>query len=312
MQFDVMMIGPNGVGKTTLLATMYNEHAYVNTSKFSFKPEGDTIENLRAAYEQLEKLNDQTQNAPHTGLLPGEKGFVTHKFSIKFEKNRLIDLRFYDHKGGYLNQKKSELPEEFLHAIKDSVTFFNVIEGGVLMEGDDYTNKCVNMPTVIKDYLEDALDDKQKHLIVFVVTKCEKWLNSNRAGYDNLKRKFEVRHKPVLNAIRSRDNVVGVFVPVRTLGCVEFTEMVRTDNEPPYWKPCYTRKPGKFEPKFVEQPLCYMVAFLLNQFHENRNIFSKFGWWVTKKNQRYISALEHFANKKDNSYAVYGNKKLID
>lgn len=312
-KFLTTMLGPSGVGKTTLLATMYNQLINIHASNFKFKAEGDTPANLHDAYQMLARYNSQEQktNVPIKSLLKGTQSLVKHDFSITFEKNPLVHLEFFDHKGGFLHAPKED--PEFLKMIKDCSAFMHVIEGGVLMEGDQFSNNYYNQPMLCRDLLSGAFDDKQEHLVLFIVTKCEKWFKSNGDGYKLLQEKFERHFKPVLNILDK--NAVGVFIPVRTLGCVEFTEMCKQEEKnhgDPAYIPVYSKKPGKIAHEYVEQPLKYMLSFILSQEEKQRNFFKKTYWALIGKNKRYRESLREFVNSNKEQFTTYGNKELLN
>ena len=180
----------------------------------------------------------------------------------------------------------------------------NVIDGAVLMEGSDIFCDKVNKPSRIRDLLRPALLDKQSHLILFVITKCEAWLN-NSEGRAKLLRKFDERFREVIHLIEDQSNAVGVVIPVKTLGCVEFSRMEKDDGEE---KAVFVRRANKkFEPELTEQPLRYALSFVLSERDKNRK------WWekmLRAWDPSFRESLLQFVQERDTTYKTYGNVQL--
>jgi hypothetical protein len=306
-EFTVMMMGPEAVGKTTLLATMYKELAKIESyARFTFYADNDTGINLDNAYQKLSRIIEQPVFTSIKPLLEGTRGIIYHRFGINFKDKKELDLLFCDIAGGLINVSATDQDfKMFQQQLNRASVIINVIDGAVLMEGSNFLSDNINKPSRIKDLLIPALNHKQNHLILFVITKCETWLNSND-GRARLMKKFDERFKEVINLIQDRPNAVGVVIPVKTLGCVEFSRMEKDGGEE---KVIFLRRANKkFEPEFTDQPLRYALAFVLSERDNNRKWWEKVFWgW----DPSFKESLFQFIQERDTTFKTYGNFQLI-
>ncbi|HDN27222.1 MAG TPA: hypothetical protein ENG03_09040 [Thioploca sp.] len=316
MQKNIVMtmLGPEAVGKTTLLATMYNELAKIETTEhgFHFAAANDTGVDLETAYQKLSQIIEK-QAYTHIGqLLPGTAGIIERQFEISFQDKKELDLSFYDIAGGLLLAKEDNKDiKEFKGILAQAAVIINVIDGAALVEGSLLLSDSINQPTRVRDLLRPGFtQSKQKRLVLFVITKCETWLKDEQ-GQKKLQKAFETRHKPVLNFIEERSNVVGVLIPVKTLGCVEFSRIEGRGEDETI---VFTRRPHlEFSPEKVDQPLRYALAFALLQHDKNRSGWSRFASdWLSNKGEAFQESLIWFANGRDRNFKAYGKKSLID
>ncbi len=312
----MMMLGPNGVGKTTLLATMYQELLRLNErSSFTFLADNDTGIELDNAFHMLSQIIRQPIHSRVEALLERTIGIHKRRFEILFQGQKEFDFVFCDHQGAFVTEGKSGEADmqEFQSILQQATVIINVIDGAAMMAGSEMFANKFNRPTRIHDLLAKALNDEQNHLVLFVITKCEKWMRDSK-GYQMLRDQFEIRHKQVLNLIqqhKAQNNVVGVFMPVKTLGCVEFSHVI--DYDGPNETIEFTLKPGlSFEPMYIEQPLRYALAFILSEYKKNLTIFEDVWWWLSGKNASFRDALGKFANGRNRIFDVYGNRSLLD
>lgn len=309
----MMMLGPRAVGKTTLMALMYKGLVGVNLqSNFDFSAEHDTAIDLDEAYLKLTDILSQPTFTRIEPLLRGSEGVLERRFSVNFHRRKEFDFIFYDHAGVLLHQKES-VPgvQEFKEKLQRAIIIINLVDGAAIMEGSRLFSDRVNRPFLVSELLRKAFDDEQEHLLLFVITKCEAWLK-DREGRQALEKAFETYHKEVLNVVENRpqNNVVAVLMPVKTLGCVEFSE-VRHYGEPDE-EIVFIRKPNvPFHPEGIEQPLRYALAFALSQHDKNRGPVTKFFKWLTGESVVFENALAQFANQRDRSFKMYGNTSLI-
>lgn len=319
LTITMMMLGASGVGKTTMLATMYRELLRMDTEAqagFTFKAIGDTMYDLNDAYEKLEDLIKTPGNTELSErLLPADQGILERNFSVLFKGQKEFDFRFFDHAGGLIKTKEKDNPADvtrFKSLLQEAIVIINVIDGAALVQGSEFFNNRINNPYLIYELLNEALNDNQEHLVLFVITKCEAFLKDSD-GRKLLHDKFEERHKEVLNAIRDshRKNVVGVLIPVKTLGCVEFSH-IENLGEKETEKIVFVRKPRlPFKPEKIEQPLRYALAFALSQHDKNRDLVDRFVRWMLKQDKVFQNSLKQFADNRDKTFKLYGSTSLL-
>lgn len=307
----LIMLGPDGVGKTTLLATMYHELSYLeNQSDFKFAANENTHKDLQEAFQKLNTIITQPTFTPTGSLLKGTAGIVERQFEILFKDKTELELVFCDIAGGLI-RADNDNPDfkDFNQKLTQAIVIINVIDGSVLVEGEELLLAQKNNPRQIYELLHSTLADKQNHLLLFVITKCEAWLK-NENSQEQLEIAFETHYKMIIRLIETLDNVVGVLIPVKTLGCVEFT---RIDYHGNNREMIFVRKPNlPFQPVNTEQPLRYALAFALSQHNQNRGKWNKFMRWLWKEDVVFQKALTEFAQARCKTFKIYGNSSLIE
>ncbi|OAD20252.1 Signal recognition particle, SRP54 subunit, GTPase domain protein [Candidatus Thiomargarita nelsonii] len=171
-QTTMMMLGPDAVGKTTLLATMY--HEFDNQSDFELTTSGDTHQNLQEAYQKLSSIITQPSFTQTGQLLKGTAGIVEHRFEIQFSGKKELELVFCDIAGGVIRAENNNNRdfEEFKQKLEEATVIMIVVEAPALIEGNVQSNN----PLPVYERLLPTVIDKRNHLILFVITKCEAWL----------------------------------------------------------------------------------------------------------------------------------------
>jgi len=314
-EISVMLLGPSGVGKTTLLATMYKELGRTvyhhekeaehlkSLSSFDITAHQNTGNALDEDYEKLKTLLKQPSFTPLNSPLRGTQGIIKHKFNMSFNQQKLFDLVFYDIKGGLLHTDDSN-PDftTFKAKLAQSYIIMNVIDGAALMNSftkhRETLHDDVNKPTKIRDLLKFVLDSGRPCIVLFVVNKCETWFHEAQKLRDS----FEERHREVINLIRTRDKVAGMYIPVKTLGCVQFS---RFEGEGKEEQMVFTRNyEADFKPEDVDQPLRHALSFALSHHHQNRNVLTKMFGSISGKNTAFRKSLRAFLSQ-CKAYKVY-------
>lgn len=274
------VLGAEAVGKTTLLATMYSQLARINNSQgFFIKAIGDTGTKLQEAREKLDTIIDEPNFSDISRLIPGSQGITEHKFMVYFNNKETLSLSFYDHAGGILleDEENSDF-KDFKRILTQADVVVNVIDGATLMEGSEPYSMKVNKASRVMELLHLTTQNNKPNLVLFVITKCEYWLKDEggkprpQEFKQQLQTKFEERHQEVLGCVRGQQNVVGLLVPVETLGCVRFAEIEGYNK--PTERIKFTKNPLlQFKPDQVEQPLLYTLIFSMVQHLDN------WSWW---------------------------------
>ena len=297
-QIDMLMVGPSGVGKTSFLATMYQQIEKV-ISYLSVNPLGETSDRLIKAYGDLEKV---TRAPIHKPIIiehfAGNQGILTHKFEVKFRKVGKFNLNITDIKGGMIDQKNHPDWGPLKDLSTKSHVIFNVVDAAALMELNELENEAFNSPTKIKELLDESIERQRKSvpIVILVLVKCETYLRKNNNRKSELMDRFKHRHKIVLDFLSKR-GIPGVVVAVNTLGCVDFREVIFEENKPKF---LFTRNPNGFTPQFVEIPLIIAISYALEHVAVNRSIF-----------EYLYDILTGFNNELNDSIKI-SNKKMND
>ncbi|MDM8562825.1 50S ribosome-binding GTPase, partial [Candidatus Marithioploca araucensis] len=159
----MIMVGPDGVGKTTLLATMYHELSLMNNSSgFEFTANEDTRHDLQEAYQKLSTIITQPTFTQTGSLLKGTAGIVERQFEILFKGKKELELAFCDIAGGLIRSKENSDKEnsdfdDFQNKLKETLVIINVIDGSALVEGNDELLNSKNDPIQVYDLLRSKL-----------------------------------------------------------------------------------------------------------------------------------------------------------
>jgi GTPase SAR1 family protein len=305
-EIHMIMLGPGRVGKSSLLATMYREIEKLKVG-FELEPAGETRDRLKEAYENLSSVMEREVFVPVGDLIKGTEVFVEYRLGVTFRQSRVFDLVFHDFRGGALTESGNEY--KTLHEkVTRSHVIFNLLDAVTLMELDTKDGNERNAHEKVSQLLHRALQPNEKYLILFVLVKCESYIKT-ASSRERLVKRFEERHAPVLQLINNRNltsrNVVGLLIPVITLGCVEFKKI---DSKGNY---IFDRNHRDFEPREVDQPLRYALAFALNRVEENRGFFSDLWRYLSGEGQAFNQALRDFCKQRKTGYKIYGNPDLL-
>jgi len=315
-QSIMIMVGPDGVGKTTLLATMYHELSHQEeTSGFELVASPDTHHDLVEAYQKLSHIITQPTFTPTGPLLKGTAGIVERQFKLLFQQQTKLTFTFYDIAGGLIRaETEKDCGDDpdfifFKSQLAQALVIICVIDGSALIEGDELTFQQKNEPEQIEKLLQPTLEQQSSLMILFVITKCEAWLK-HQMGRKQLEQTFETQYQSLLNHIAKQTNVVAVLIPVKTLGCVEFT---RIDNQHHTPEMIFIRKPNlQFKPENTDQALRYALAYALSQHEQKRSPWHKLLRRFLHKDISFQQALYEFAQARDRSFKIYGNRSLIE
>ena len=278
MKFAVL--GPRSAGKTTLLACMAKE--FENELPGTIIPaDSGTFASLNQAYKSLKKEADnpdrrefeREQTIGGTSML---REFLFHVVG----HGAYLPVKFYDFPGGWIIPGNSN-NQTVIDILKASAVIIVAINTPYLMEFDGkYIDEgCARdeIEWVIKRALEG---DANERLILFVPIKCERYLETPDDRYrlhKAIKDAFENTRKLVTNP-SYRGRVAMALLPVQTVGNAKFKRFNfaadgRIERE------VYRKDPNtKFSPKNVDQPMRYIMSFLLEQFAQNK----KNGSWYDK------------------------------
>ncbi|OQW92380.1 MAG: hypothetical protein BWK78_01865 [Thiotrichaceae bacterium IS1] len=305
-KITIMLIGPESVGKTSVLATTYNAVANdCSIMEFAVRPQHDTMRVLSDAYGKLHKVTEQAVYQDLSPLIEGTQMMAERSFDVYLRDEHKLTLGFWDIPGGYMNIDGKHMEyKKFKDALAETTVFINVLDAVALIEGNEAYFHERATPLMAKYYLEEPLvkSAEKKYLVLFVVTKCEKWLRTEE-GRRELREKFDLRYQDIINLVKSNGRMVGVLVPVKTLGCVEFTRIDSVTK-----RPIFERRPRvDCKPQFVDQPLRYALSFALSQLKIDSREQKKF----PDKVHEFQRALEDLKGTRDKNLAVYGRKDLL-
>lgn len=298
--FKITMLGPSGVGKTTLLTVMRKQmNAAIDGIQLRLNPgdpnrpgsEFETMQFLNDCEIELSQLVKSAGWVAQGGLEgTGEaKKFYFHLGDPRKKSSYLL-LEFQDYPGGWIEGKDYESIEEQEEArqsrsrevvdfIKESRVTILVIDTPALIEKKGKYHAKVNKSEIVKEILLQAFkqdESRRPRLLIFAPVKCEKYVQGSRNESRKIEQNIRSQYEDLLNTLNTPefDNVATVITPVQTVGNVLYSHIEESvdehDNPIPKFMYHKTNK-HELEPVDAEQPLRYILRFALKSKRSEDN-----------------------------------------
>jgi len=328
-ELQITMLGPSGVGKTTLLTAMYEQfESNIGQTNLELTPDEDSAAILQDRLIDLKSLLDVFEARGRTGIkgteaLAGPDSLRSFNFGLgRKGEPPSLQLHFRDYPGQYHTTRASRDEKQFVEELlRESVAVLIAVDAPALME--DSTgglHEKVNRPQQLKNLFQRAYNNLDTpKLVIFAPVKCEKYMQNEesakelvekvRKGYDNLLNYF--------NAEKLSPWVVSVITPVQTVGSVVFSRLERDENHEPHFYFRKIRSDAQYEPIDSEQPLRYLLRFLLKLHLESRS--QKWGFFSFVRDwlgldDHLKKSVEEFAKgcKNRNGFVVLKGEKWLN
>ena len=325
-RINICMIGPSGVGKTSLLATMYKTLQRNLGKKFRFEPlNKEAFVILNAKYTSLQKMVDKPAYTRVVNTDKGTQDIQEYLFGLDCvandgTKTKLILVNFFDTPGAMT----SEMSEELEKRIQESEIIINAIDSGVMMKAD-YAEEYNGYAIVQRLLEENAFIDAKNKLVIFTLIKAETWISEREnpkhtasdIGY--FLRKFEEHCQCLIDLFPQSETAsrLGIFCPVETLGCVEFSRVTKDEqgDELVHYKRVFGKK---FSPRHVQLPLYFALRFALSGWCNKKGTISRWFSKIFGSYNEVLAALDEMdteALQNMNTATIepgfYGNPELL-
>jgi len=325
-KLEITMLGPSGVGKTTLLTAMYEQfESNIGLTDLQLTPDDESSAILQDRLVELKSMLDVFEAKDRRGIMgteapAGPESLRSFVFGIgKKGRTPSLELHFRDYPGGYHTVKASSEEKEFVkNLLQKSVAVLIAIDAPALMEQRGKFHERINRPQQIKDLIKQSYQDlNSPRLVIFAPVKCEKYLkneqstkeliNAVRQGYGGLLSYF--------NSEQLNPWIASVITPVQTVGSVVFSRLeVDSYNNLPHFYFRKVRHDSQYNPQDSEQPLRYLLRFLLKLHYENRSwgIFDFMRDWLSV--DEYLKrAINEFANgcKTTDGFAILKGERWL-
>lgn len=274
----ITLLGPRGVGKTSLLASMYNEFdaAVQNIGGLTLVPSTETSRILSERLAELKRQTDVLSSAYDSGGTGVSGTAVSREFLFELgliAKPMELKLIFNDFPGGFVANQ----PQTVLNFIHEADVIALVIDAPALMEQKGRWHETVNSPRQITDLLRQALQalDETK-LLLLVPVKCETYLQSPKQASELLAT-IKDKYNPLLSLLKTEKllNLVAVAItPVQTLGTVRFDRIEKTEEGIKF----HFRKispQSTYAPMYVEEVLRYTLGFSIKKYLDDMSWFRR-------------------------------------
>ena len=316
-ELKVTMLGPSGVGKTSLLTAMYEQfERSIGQTNLQLTPDLESAALLQERLAELKTLPDSFETKGWMQSTEDHKSFI-------FELGRRgaipsLSLHSQDYPGEYLAAKSSrEEKERVERFVRESAAVAIAIDTPALMEKNGQWHDAVNKPQQIANLFQRVYRELDSpRLVIFAPVRCEKYLQDEKSSAE-LVRQVQAGYARVLDLLRSESllsKVVVTVTPVQTVGTVVFSRIEMLDGKPLFIFR-KTSHDAQYNPQDSEQPLRYLLRFLLRLHLDRRNLglFNFIREWLGLDNH-LKDAVREFAKgcKNTGAYAVLQGQNWLN
>jgi hypothetical protein len=322
-ELKITMLGPSGVGKTTLLTAMYEQfESNIGKTNLQITPDEESSAILQEKLIELKTLMDYFEVK---GGIQGTEGEPDSLRTLSFGLGKKgskpsLNLNFQDYPGGYHAAKASPEKRDFIKKLlQDCVAVLIAVDAPALMEQQGKWHEMINRPSQMRDLFKNAYQEiDSPKLIIFAPVKCEKYLQ-NEASAKELLLRIQDGYANLIDLLNSenlRTKIATVVTPVQTVGSVVFSRIEMNGNNTPHFSFHKTCHDAEYSPKDSEQPLRYLLRFLLKIHLEQKSnswgIFSFLRSWFDLDSHLKEAVIE-FANgcKNTNGFGVIQGESLL-
>ena len=292
MSLKILMLGPSGVGKTSLLAAM-RETFQRNAVGLVLRPLNDTSVNLDVKWTELFNVEQgEVFEEARAGAVQTTEPEI-YEFELKAEGQTSGErLEIVDIRGGMVNKQDVMLND----LIDSSTVIFHVVDSAAMMELQDQKARKHNEVGNVVNLLKQRTTGTPL-LIVTILTKCEKYLRHKQEA--DLRACFSSQFDGLLKFVNSKGTFSHKLVAVETLGCVHFSRIVRENDSD---RLVFIKKGGELKPSRLETPLQLAIQHAFQEYSHRKSFPRKVLDWMTRKAHDEARALKKFSedmNSKD-------------
>lgn len=268
----VSMLGPRGVGKTSLLASMWEQmESVVSKTHLQLTPDLSDAQTLHDKVVQLRKLFDKEGLQPDWSAgISSTADWRAFDFGIgRRGKNASMRLQFVDYPGGWINEEgRLHRPwVQDLLARSDSILI--PIDTPALMDRKGHWHVQRNQPDFIYQLIQASYEELTRpRLVILCPIRCE--LYFKEAVEKRLGERVQEGYELLLSHLANdtlRNLVAVVICPVQTVGEIVYEGSPKEQYLPVFTK---TQPDATYSPRDNEQPLRYVLRFAMRLQKEER------------------------------------------
>lgn len=313
-------LGPRGSGKTTLLASIYKEFESKRPGTF-YPSSGDerTFSVLNKAYQDLKEMANTPSGEKIERLVEHTTELREYVFTLLGNKKNSV--HFFDFPGGWLNSE-SENYNRVIDIIKRSMVVLVAVNTPYIMEENGKFIEKAGIDKIQRCLLAGIQEDSNDKLILLVPIKCEKYthtLEDSKVMRNKIMDAFSGMFTKMMLSISSnpkrKKSLAVALLPVHTVGNMQVEKFLKDEDE--RLVGIKLQKTGeKFSPKDIDQPMRFVMSFLINQYKSQSNKYwQKLLGTIFPSDKRKLEELVNFIKDDmridDDNFEIYCGKELI-
>lgn len=296
-ELKITMLGASGVGKTTLLTSMYEKfESIAQEANLQLIADTETKKTLEDNLQRLKSLGQEfkaderdKKGIVGTAAMAGPDSLPKFIFDLgKKEQKPELRLVFRDYPGGYISSTDIAGRRFVQDLLRDCDVVIIAIDTPPMMEQDGRWHEARNQPNEILELFKAAYQKlKEPKLVIFAPVKCEVYVQpeDQKPGDENdegKKSKNEESAKKLLECLKekyapllaflkdpARAEYIAVAVtPIQSVGSMIFSRIeVEYFNKPRF----YFRK-RTIDAQYTQNGdalLRYLLRFLFKRHNQN-------------------------------------------
>jgi hypothetical protein len=283
-KLNVVMLGGQGVGKSSLMAVLYNSlKTELQAGPLILNALGNTADRLEVLFSQLMEFgysgepSKGIQKTPDPAYYEFELASRNTTDVPGSGEDFSLHITFTDYPGEYIRENQVFVRDK----INEASAVLIAIDTPALME-EPFLNERMNATNYFSALLQSVFAaSRTPRLVLLTPIKCERWVQSLDGTCDLTER---IRHGPYKDLL---DNMAGLvtttpdgihpkhyvavaITPIQTVGSVVFSHFDADEFGRPVhvWRKVSADAP--FAPVDCDQPLRYLMGFLIKQHLEHR------------------------------------------
>lgn len=323
-------VGPRGVGKTSLLCSMYQQIKKNNVDGVYIdihSAEGAaTSEILNDSLQDMLEMIEETPKGELAALEPSLKGSqdaITHSFVgvQKVKDNQLIkltpykqfrfDFKFTDMPGQWYDlNENNDHKEDAKQYLENSVVSFLAVDTPALVKGPA-TCQRNNRVAVIEEWYRNAAAKlgANKHTVIIVLSRCERYWSQKKLMLEKLKEVYGA----LIDSLK-QDGIEVYVTWIQTLGAIEFShyEKSREDDGTRIDHARFLRCGDEYAPVNCCTPLQLALAKGLTRAADaiDPGVWAKLGFGIKALAKDAATAMAHELEEKIHESDVNTYKTL--
>jgi hypothetical protein len=283
-KLNVVMLGGQGVGKSSLMAVLYNSlKTELQTGPLILNALGGTADRLEVLYNQLMEFGYSgepsrgIQKTPDPAYYDFELASRSTADLPGTAQDFSLHISFTDYPGEYIRENQIFVRDK----INEAAAVLIAIDTPALME-EPGLNERMNATNYFSSLLQSVFGaSRTPRLVLLAPIKCERWVQSldgTRAlterikggPYKDLLDNMAAMITNTPDGLHARPYVAVAITPIQTVGSVVFSHFARDEFGRPVhvWRKTSAESP--FAPADCDQPLRYLMGFLIKQHLEHR------------------------------------------